>query len=176
MNTRKVRLWLGIILVVVLVSFGLLGARRWANRQPTPPRESRFVAGPAARLVEEVTYETCGHVEKKEKPFPSSQRGLGLDDLTALYPAWDVTASDDNLVLKATRPGLCPLCREKLFVGLDGEEVVVFYGTPEGPHEIKERTGISTGGLPEEALLDLRTGIAIENKEQLSQVLEGLMN
>jgi hypothetical protein len=63
-----------------------------------------------------------------------------------------------------------------LFVGLDGDEVTVFYGTPGGPKELKERTGISAAGLPEEALLDLKAGIPIESQEQLSQVLEGLMN
>ncbi|HHY91849.1 MAG TPA: hypothetical protein GX511_00740 [Firmicutes bacterium] len=177
MYKRKLQLWFGLLaLVLGLVSVGMLVVRTWTNRGEAPPPESTFVAGPAARLFEEVTYETCGHVTQQERLFPDAQRGLDLEHLAALYPGWDVAAREGDVHIRTTRPGLCPECRGRLFIGLAGEEVAVFFGTPEGPHELKERTGLFTRGLPEEAIRDLRQGIPIEDEKELPQILEGLMN
>ncbi|MDK2856481.1 MAG: hypothetical protein PWQ41_1480 [Bacillota bacterium] len=175
MNAPRQRVWLGIILVGLLLA-GAISAWKWVSLRTNEAPSPVFLTGPNTRVVEEVTYDGCGHVVRSEKELPRSQQGLNLDQLSRLYPAWNVTVSEGNLRLTTSQPGLCPACKGNLFVGLDGDEVTVFYGTPGGPKELKERTGISAAGLPEEALLDLKAGIPIESQEQLSQVLEGLMN
>ena len=63
-----------------------------------------------------------------------------------------------------------------MFVGLDGDEVAVFYGVPGGPRQLKERAQIRAESLPPQAVVDLQAGIPVANLEELLHVLEGLMN
>ncbi|MDK2882316.1 MAG: hypothetical protein PWP58_652 [Bacillota bacterium] len=175
MNAPKQRIWLYIVLVVLLAG-GATTAWSGILSRPEEAPNPVFLTGPNTRIVEEVTYKGCGHVVRSEKELPGNQHGLNLDQLSRLYPDWNVAVSEEIIHFTNSQSGLCPGCKAKLFVGLDGDEVTVFYGTPEGPKEIKERTGIIAAGLPEEALLDLKAGIPVENQEQLLQVLEGLMN
>lgn len=178
MLKRRRYLWLGGVLLLVLTVSIFTGKTLLRNRGngASSKEETDFRAGPTTELLEEISYTGCGHILTEKKELPGVQQGLTLKQLADLYPAWNVTAVKDNVWLKASHPGLCPTCKQRLYVGLAGEEVAVFYGTPGGPSELKEHTGISAAGLPQDALLDLKAGIPIENQEQLSQILEGLMN
>ncbi len=70
-----------------------------------------------------------------------------------------------------------PECKRHIFVGLDGEEVAVFYGLPGGA-AATERTNADTHGktTSPQAVSDLKLGIPVNSQEELLQVLEGLMN
>ncbi|MGI6604339.1 MAG: hypothetical protein GX062_09240 [Firmicutes bacterium] len=163
---------LGLTILLSFIGFRVLGGRN----EPSPsPQEPRVTARAVTHLVEEVIY-SCGHLVSAPKELPEVEGEPDLELLRKLYPGWEISVSDGEGRLRSRREELCPVCQENLYVGLDDDEVVVFYGLPGSGNKIKERTGIFTRGLPEEAVEDLRVGIRVVREEELLQILEGLMN
>lgn len=127
-------------------------------------------------LLENRRYEQCGHSIEEKRELSDEIRRLSPREIAQLYNADTYHIDEERLRLFNRQPGLCPNCKEHIFVGLDGDEVAVFYGLPGGPQQLKERTQIRTGSLPSKAVADLELGITVANQEELLHVLEGLMN
>lgn len=160
----------GAILIVVAV--------KWAGNVPKRHDSQQTATMPKAPpiLVEDRQYEGCGHRVEKEQELSAEFRLLSPKELAQLHNAATYQVSEERLRIFNHEPGLCPECKRHIFVGLDGEEVAVFYGLPGGPRQLRERTPIRMERLPPQAVSDLKLGIPVNSQEELLQVLEGLMN
>ncbi len=160
----------GATVLVVTIKGPGLAVNRYNSQQATTVPKSPPV------LVEELRYEGCGHRVEEKRELSAELRLLAPKEIAQIYNASTYQTSDERLRLFNDRPGLCPACKEHIFVSLDGDEVAVFYGLPGGPQQLKERIQIRTEGLPLQAVLDLRRGIPVTSEKEFLHVLEGLMN
>lgn len=127
-------------------------------------------------LVEDRHYEECGHSIEENRELSAELRLLSPKELAQIYNASTYQVSEERVRIFSQQPGICPQCKEHIFVGIDGDEVAVFYGLPGGPRQLRERTLIQAERLPLQAVADLKRGIPVANQEELLHVLEGLMN
>lgn len=86
-------------------------------------------------------------------------------------------AAPENIVEVSDEPRADePLCEDVngMFVGVYGDELAIFEGTPDGCHRLVETKSISVRGLPAFQRTDLERGIVFSSEDELFQILEGL--
>lgn len=127
-------------------------------------------------LIEKRHYVLCDHITEQSSEFNTESGHFDPKEVAKLYNAAAYQLSSDKLYLYLDQPGLCPSCKENIFIGLCEDKVAVYYGMPGGPQQLKEQTQIPIRGLPLLALEDLKKGIPIQDGYELLYVLEGLMN
>ncbi|MGI6129993.1 MAG: BofC C-terminal domain-containing protein [bacterium] len=165
-----VMVFMGIILLVVGIRWsGLLKNHSDSRQVATLPQSPPL-------LIEDRRYELCGHTIEQSHELEADVRLLSPKELARLYNANTYQVSQEKLQIFSDQTGLCPECKNNIVVGLYEGEVAIFYGTPGGPQQLKERTQIQAERLPPQVVVDLKSGIPISDQEELLHVLEGLMN
>ena len=159
------------IIVIIVAARGVNNGFRYRNSR----RAAIELLSPPL-LVEHCHYESCGHDLEKETELSQEQRQLKPKELAQLYNASGYQVSEERLRVFNSEPGLCPQCKDQLFVSVEGDKVAVFYGLSAGPCQLKEKTSISVQKLPPQAVADLKSGIPVKSQEELLYLLEGLMN
>ncbi|HKM39579.1 MAG TPA: BofC C-terminal domain-containing protein [bacterium] len=160
----------GIVVVIVAATWIRNGSQRHNSQQAAVLPQSPPL------LMEHRRYENCGHNTEKELELSPELRRLKPEELAQLYNAASYQVSEERLRVFSSEPGLCPQCKGRMFVGIYGDKVAMFYGMPAGPHQLKEETNIPVGKLPPHAAADLKAGIPVDNYEELLYLLEGLTN
>ncbi|MGI6574612.1 MAG: BofC C-terminal domain-containing protein [bacterium] len=173
------------LFIIVTAGYIFLGGDESGLKEDLPeeivaPQNSEeptvFTVGSESRLIYQVTYNQCNHVEVLRERLPSEEIGLTIADLQAIYREWVIEQDGIDVLLTAVVDGLCEHCRSSLFVGIYEDKVAIYYGEPGGDSWLKEVTNISLDSLPPREQADLRQGVKVTNEEELPLILEGLMN
>lgn len=128
-------------------------------------------------LVQKIVYLKCNDEEILRTKPTEKLVGLTIFQLQKVYQGWvfDKFDSDEvNMVLKVDS-----FCREhanNMFIGIQDDNVAVFYGKPDDRPIIKEMTNIKTSQLMAEDVEELKNGIVINSKEELLKTLEGMQS
>lgn len=125
---------------------------------------------PNAILIKKIYYETCDHLIREAEDIPEELVNKTEEDVKEAYSDWKVEEfSPTQIILYKTKSGNCG---EHYFVQ-DHNGVIGIYITDEyGVKTLQEDTEISTQYLPEEDLTNLKAGIEIIGKTNLTEFLE----
>lgn len=148
------------------------------------PRPQTLLADAQIFLL--TLYDECGHPEVPEHPegvvtIPDPALvGKGEQEVAAFYPGYTMTGfTPERVDLVRHVPGLCPTCQNYMYIGVLGDNLVVFRGLPGLPNPVvKQDLGarLSELSLSAEDVQRLRAGIPIANDEELQAFLEGLQD
>ena len=125
---------------------------------------------PNAILIKKIYYEACDHLIREAEDIPEELVNKTEEDVKEAYSDWKVEEfSPTQIILYKTQSGNCG---EHYFVQ-DHNGVIGIYITDEyGVKTLQEDTQISTQYLPEEDLTNLKAGIEIIGKTNLTEFLE----
>lgn len=125
---------------------------------------------PNAILIKKIYYEACDHLIREAEDIPEELVNKTEEDVKEAYSDWKIEEfSPTQIILYKTQSGNC---REHYFVQ-DHNGVIGIYITDEyGVKTLQEDTEISTQYLPEEDLSNLKAGIEIIGKTNLTEFLE----
>jgi hypothetical protein len=113
----------------------------------------------------------CGHRELKRAEY----RKKGPFETVIKNYAKNVKRVNNQTFTYTERSeDLCDSCRENQFLGLAGQRLAVFRGTPGNPGPITERIVLNLKKLPEAEVEDLKKGIPFKDGKEKLQILEGL--
>lgn len=114
----------------------------------------------------------CGHSLSLQKTYPTK---LAIDAFLKRHENCIPRINTGHIIsCQEQVSDFCPTCRDKQFLGVRDQEVVVIRGTPGRPGPIKERTLIKIKFLPNAEIADLKSGIAFRDEKEKLQLLEGL--
>ena len=125
---------------------------------------------PNAILIKKIYYEACDHLIREAENIPEELVNKTEEDVKEAYSDWKIEEfSPTQIILYKTQSGNCG---EHYFVQ-DHNGVIGIYITDEyGVKTLQEDTEISTQYLPEEDLTNLKAGIEIIGKTNLTEFLE----
>lgn len=125
---------------------------------------------PNAILIKKIYYEACDHLIREAEDIPEELVNKTEEDVKEAYSDWKIEEfSPTQIILYKTQSGNCG---EHYFVQ-DHNGVIGIYITDEyGVKTLQEDTEISTQYLPEEDLSNLKAGIEIIGKTNLTEFLE----
>lgn len=117
----------------------------------------------------------CQHKEVSTESYPSPKWAPVLEDLS--QKGWMIANfATDHAELQKEAEGLCHRCRENEFVGIYGNEIGVYAGSPEIPGPLKQVIPVKIEQLPPAEIQDLRAGIICNEAQDKWQILEGYQN
>ncbi len=129
-------------------------------------------ASPQRWILESQKLHTiCGHLESKRTEYHLEAAFKAVIKNHAKQVKKENSQSYTYL---ESNHDLCYSCRENQFLGLNGEEIAVFRGTPSKPGPITEKIAIDLNKLPEAEVEDLKKGIPFQDGKEKLQLLEGL--
>ncbi|NLC54044.1 MAG: hypothetical protein GX770_08785 [Firmicutes bacterium] len=121
------------------------------------------------------SYTGCQHEERKEERHAQSARTALLTRLT--NEGWMITHfATDQVELAKEVSALCRGCEEQEFVGIYGNEIGVYAGSPEKPGPLKQVIPVNISRLPQAEIDDLRAGIVCHETQEKWRILEGYQN
>lgn len=120
-------------------------------------------------------YTGCHHEELTEKSYPQKNWAEILE--TQSKEGWEIkNFNSEQVELAQEVMDLCPGCQEKEFIGLYGNEIGVYAGSPDKPGPVKQVIPVNTGRLPSAEIEDLKAGIICDEAQDKWQILEGYQN
>ena len=120
-------------------------------------------------------YTGCQHEERKEEQHSQQTWTALLTRLT--NEGWVITDfATDRAELGKEVAELCRECQEKEFVGIYGNEIGVYAGTPEKPGPLKQVIPVNISRLPQAEIDDLKAGIVCHEAHEKWRILEGYQN
>ena len=125
---------------------------------------------PNAIIIKKTYYEACDHLIRETSDIPEELVNKTEEDVEKMYSDWKIEEfSPTQIILYKSENGNCG---EHYFVQ-DHNGVIGIYITDEyGIKTLQEDTEISTQYLPEEDVSDLKAGIDIIGKTNLTEFLE----
>lgn len=125
---------------------------------------------PNAIIIKKTYYEACDHLIRETSDIPEKLVNKTEEDVEKMYSDWKIEEfSPTQIILYKSENGNCG---EHYFVQ-DHNGVIGIYITDEyGIKTLQEDTEISTQYLPEEDVSDLKAGIEIIGKTNLTEFLE----
>ena len=162
---------IGISLVIIMVVI-------WGLKQnPTTINNIRKMVFPSAAtspqkwVLESQKIYTCGHMESKRAEY--HKKGP-FETVIKNYAKSVKRVNNQTFAYIEKSQDLCDSCRENQFLGLVGQELAVFRGTPGNPGPITERIILNLNKLPEAEVEDLKKGIPFQDGKEKLHILEGL--
>lgn len=120
-------------------------------------------------------YVSCRHEEVAEQRISHDQWEEVLDAL--IEDGWELKRiSQTEVELGKELFALCTGCREQEFIGIYGDEIGVYAGSPERPGPLKEVIPVKIGRLPTEEVNDLQAGIVCQEIKEKLLILESYQN
>lgn len=125
---------------------------------------------PNCSMIYEIKYERCGHTSRKYKNIPQDLVNKTEEEVSAKYPEWKVKQFESNkIVLNKTEQGECG--EHYVLRDIDGKIVINIIDS-EGKEKEYQKTDISTDYLTDTDKIEIKNGIKVFGKENLSQVIE----
>ena len=125
---------------------------------------------PNCSLTLKTYFKKCEHTTNVYLNLPENQVNLSKEELQEKYPNYEVQSfSSNDVVLYQEKEGECG---EHYLVKDDNGIVAVYKILEDGSLEKQENTGISTEYLPESDRVNMETGVKVNGKQLLNQLLE----
>ena len=135
---------------------------------PIAPEEARAQEQIQVRVID--YYRRCHHNTVKVLTIREEDYHSFLSELTC---DWEARGVAEERILTKRLNTLCENCQHQEHLGIYQDYVAVYHGTPDCPGPVKEVTGIRVTGLPENEVLDLKTGVPYRETEEKLLILEG---
>ena len=113
----------------------------------------------------------CGHLESKRTEYVKEG---SFKAIIKNYSKQVEKVNNQSYRYLERSYDLCNSCRNNQFLGLNGQRIAVFRGTPDNPGPIMEQIEIDLSKLPMEEKEDLKKGIPFRDGKEKLQLLEGL--
>lgn len=162
---------IGISLVIIVIVF-------WGLKQnPVTINKIRKkffpsdATSPQKWVLESQKIYACGHMESKRTEYP--KKGP-FETVIKDYAKYVKKVNNQTFAYIERSQDLCDSCRENQFLGLAGQQLAVFRGTPSKSGPITERIVLDLRKLPEAEVEDLKKGIPFKDGKEKLQILEGL--
>lgn len=162
---------IGISLLIFLAIFWGVGDNpkviTWFRKIVFPLNQS----SPSKWVLKVRKIYSCGHEDSKfveyqsERPFKAVIKNHSKQIKKVNNQSYTYLEKDQDL---------CDSCRTNQFLGLNGQSIAVFRGTPENPGPMTEKITINLAKLPEEEIEALKVGIPFRDGKEKLQLLEGL--
>jgi hypothetical protein len=160
------------VILLVLVIGGiccLLTQEKLALLSSTERRKEGY------SIILTVFHSECQHREVTEDNYQPQKWASLLEDFS--QKGWMITSfATDHAELQKEAVGLCAQCQEKEFVGIYGNEIGVYAGSPETPGPLKQVIPVNIEQLPPAEIQDLRAGIICHEAQDKWKILEGYQN
>ena len=125
---------------------------------------------PNCSIIYEIKYEKCGHVTKQYKNVTNDLVNKNEREINELYPEWTVKEFEsNNVVLQKKADGECG--EHYILRDVDGKIVVNLLDENEQEKEY-QKTDISTEYLTDTDKIEIKNGLKVYGKENLSQIIE----
>ena len=125
---------------------------------------------PNAILIKKTYYEACDHLIREAEDIPEELVNKTEEDVKEAYSDWKIEEfSPTQIILYKTQSGNCG---EHYFVQEHNGVIGIYITDEYGVKTLQEDTEISTQYLPEEDLTNLKAGIEIIGKTNLTEFLE----
>lgn len=127
-------------------------------------------------IVELITsYTECQHEEGVTAKYPQKKWADVLEEHSR--DGWVIASfAAERVELRKKVADLCRDCREQEFIGIYGQEIGVYAGSPDQPGPLKQVIPVDIGRLPPAEIEDLRTGIICNQPQDKWRILEGYQN
>lgn len=120
-------------------------------------------------------YTGCQHEKSYEEDHPRQTWPELLAKLTD--DGWVITNfARERVEAEKQLAKLCPQCAEKEFIGVYGNEIGVFAGSPEQPGPLKQVIPVNISRLPQAEIDDLKAGIVCDEAQDKWRILESYQN
>lgn len=163
------------VVPVVLLALVLGGAFRLLTRRNLALLGSTERKKEGFSVIFTIFHSECQHKEVTEESYPPQKWAPLLEDLSE--KGWLITTfATDRAELQKETEDLCSQCREKEFIGIYGNEIGVYAGSPETPGPLKQVIPVNIEQLPPAEIQDLRAGIICNEAQDKWQILEGYQN
>jgi|GEM_PF-1671992 len=169
---------IGFIVLCFILGFVYVHYDQGFGGKHDPGREDTEQSLPTQERPDEIRvnvidyYLGCHHHEDRTLEFSEADFRSFLSEL---IDDWEIRETDKKgtKILTMKIPGLCSICQNQEFLGIDQDIIVVYHGRPDRPGPVKEITKIKVLGLPENEIMDLKTGVTYEHEREKLLILEG---
>lgn len=129
------------------------------------------LTAPEKWILESQKLYSCGHmVSKRAEYFKKGPFESVIKD----YAGQVKKVDNRTFVYLERSQDLCDSCCENQFLGIAGQQLAVFRGTPDNPGPITEKIDLNLKKLPKAEIEDLEKGIPFKDGKEKLQLLEGL--
>lgn len=184
-NTCMKRIIYYSILIFVFSCFiGFFYARIWKNNNEEVAKDN--IISNANLVAETVSdeekisfnssfaikkyYHECGHQEINYAELPIEFVNLTKSEIEELYPDWKVEEFSSNSIILSQEKDC--MCNEHYVLKLDDDTVDVYHIEENGDESLYQDTNIYMDYLTNEDISNLKNGIYIYGKENISSVIE----
>jgi len=137
---------------------------------PAVPMPMPVRIRPSTTMVYEYIFTSDGRIETIEAEPPYFLVDLAQERIASYYSEWEITEfNEERVTLRRT---VDDLVDEQFVLGVKDNYLAVFHRSTTGSVTLKEVTATSVNGLSIDERNRLLVGIAVENEEQLSQILQ----
>lgn len=148
----------------------ILEAKESSGNEAIETSSLKTNISPNAIIIEKRYYKACDHLIREVIDVPESLVNKKEDDVKALYKEWKVEGySPTEIVVYKEFKGLC---NEHYVVKENNGVIGIFVQDENNVLEWQEDTEIVTKYLPDEDLENLKVGVKIVGKTNLSTFLE----
>ncbi len=145
-------------------TYGESGNEIQANTQ------ENITLSPNCSFIFQAKYEECGHISSQYTNIPQTLVNKKQEEVKQLYPDWEIHEFQNNkVVLYKTKEGNCG--EHYILRDVEGK-VVVYVINSEDKEEEYQKTEISTDYLTETDRVQMKEGLKVYGKENLSQMIE----
>ncbi len=163
---------------------GFLYARIWKSNNEEISKETNIIS---QNLIAETSsneekvsfnssfalkkyYDICGHEEINYAELPTELVNLTKKEIEELYSEWEVEEFSSNSIMLSQENN--SICNGHYVLKLDDDTVDVYHINSNGEEELYQVTGIYMDYLTSEDIANLKDGIYIYGKENISSVIE----
>lgn len=142
----------------------------------TPAREASaddVTLADGCELLQTLTYTRCEHAVTRRVTAPVELHGKNLQEVSALYPEWQVTEFSPALVKMEQQPDL--FCPDHMVVMPSGAGVLCVFENKYGDAlALVRELDVEVSALPAAVQEEVERGIGFSTAEELEMWLEGV--
>lgn len=129
------------------------------------------LTSPEKWILESKKLYSCGHMVSKRAEY---LRKGPFESVIKDYAGQVNKVDNRTFAYLEESQDLCDSCCKYQFLGIAGQQLAVFRGTPDNPGPITERIVLNLKKLPKAEVEDLKKGIPFRDGKEKLQLLEGL--
>lgn len=171
-NTAVLIFSAAVLLLLVGAALGTVASRRV---EPAPAKEAgasdAVRVSETAELLQTLTYSRCEHTVTRRLTAPVELYGLTLEEVTPLYPEWQITQFGAEEIHMTQRPDL--YCPDHLVLMADGTGRLCIFRNKYGDAlALEKELESQLSSFPAAVQEELTFGIGFSTAEELSAWLE----
>ncbi len=167
-KTRRVRMWLAVLMGVALVITLIAAVRDSGTRMASSTRKN---VEDGCVLTQTIRYARCGHEVTRRLEADREYKGCTLEQMQQAFSEWSITSfSPSEIVMNCTMQLFCP---DHLVVMPDGAGVLGVYENAYGDgYALKNQLDTPVSALPEDVREHVHLGVGFGSAQEIEAWLE----